>query len=112
MMSGSNVTHVGNLGDDPQVHTSQSGNPFVTGSLAVNTAKDKVSWYRITAFGKAGDMLAQCQKGSGVAIFGDQEIENWEGDDGNMRTTVRVIARKVIPLVNFEWTFDRDWETQ
>lgn len=103
MLTGAVATVWGYLGDKPEIRNSENGRPFVTASLAVNTGKDETSWYRISAFGRMGDRLVQCDKGTGVLISGRLKIETWEGRDGTTRTDVRINANEVHPLVDYEW---------
>ena len=47
----------GNLGADPEIRYSQSGDPIATINLAFKSGKDKTGWIKVTAFKKIGRTL-------------------------------------------------------
>jgi single-strand DNA-binding protein len=52
------VIITGNLGADPDVRNSQSGDPIATFNLAFRQGKDKSGWVRVTCFNKTAEVAA------------------------------------------------------
>jgi len=88
---------IGNLGDNPEVRYTPSGDAVVNFSVATSeTWKDKqtgqpqerTEWHRCTAFRKLADIIGQyCQKGSKVYIEGKLRTRQWEQDGVKRYTT-------------------------
>ena len=97
-------TCIGNLGKDPEQKTSQAkGTTFTTFSVAVNkqgALKDeKPLWVNATAFGATGDYVFKYLKaGNKVLVQGPIELREFEGNDGKTRTSLQMIANKVVNL--------------
>lgn len=99
-MSASNViTVIGRAGADPETRSTQGGSNVTTVRVAVSrTGKDKdtTDWFEVRAFGRVGEVIAQyVRKGSQLAVSGTCQIDQWTGNDGSKRTTVRIIASGV-----------------
>ena len=97
------VILVGNLGNDPDVKTMQSGDKVVNLSLATSESwKDKASgerkentqWHRIVVFNQG--LVNVCEnylkKGSKLYIEGQLETRSWE-QDGQKKYTTEVVLR-------------------
>ena len=97
------VILVGNLGQDPEVRTMQSGDKVVNLSLATSESwKDKASgerkerteWHRVVIFNQG--LVNVCEnylkKGAKVYIEGQLETRSWE-QDGQKKYTTEVILR-------------------
>ena len=108
-MAGVNkVILVGNLGRDPEVRYTKSGQAVASFSIATSekwTNKDtgekeeKTEWHRITAWGKLGEICGEyLSKGKQVYIEGRLETREWEDNDGNNRQTTEVIANNMTML--------------
>jgi single-strand DNA-binding protein len=101
------VSKVGNLTRDPELrHGKESGTPFVSVSLAVNTPKTPGDWageqettfYDVTAFGSLAEHAATClTKGIRVLVIGRPEVERYTAEDGTERERKRIIADALGP---------------
>ncbi len=92
---------IGNLGRDPEMRYTPNGRPVTTFSVACNhvyTASDgerreETEWFRVTAWGKLGETCSQyLRKGGKVYVEGRLRTRTWEGQDGQKRTDVEIIA--------------------
>lgn len=99
------VILIGNLGADPEVRRTGSGNAMTTLSLATSESwKDKQSgeqqerteWHRIVLFNRlaeiAGDYL---HKGSKVYIEGSLRTRKWQDQNGADRYTTEVLGNQL-----------------
>lgn len=95
---------IGNLGRDPELRYTQSGQAVVNFSLATTenwTDKngervEKTEWHRIVAWGKTGELCAQyLSKGRTVYIEGRIQTRDWEDKDGIKRQTTEINATTV-----------------
>ena len=97
------VILVGNLGNDPDVRTMQSGDRVVNLSLATSESwkdkatgerKEKTEWHRVVVFNQG--LVTVCEnylkKGSKVYIEGQLETRSWE-QDGQKKYTTEVVLR-------------------
>ncbi len=80
-------TFTGNLGKDAEVKFLSSGTPVCEFSVAVKSGygdKEKTNWVRCAMFGKKaeGQLPSYLQKGTQVAISGELELQEWEGQNG------------------------------
>jgi len=104
-MSGSvnKITLVGNLGNDPDIRTMQSGDKVVNLSIATSESwKDKATgerqskteWHRVVVFNKG--LVSVCEnylkKGSKIYIEGQLETRSWE-QDGQQKYTTEIVLR-------------------
>jgi single-strand DNA-binding protein len=105
-MAGINkVILIGNLGRDPELRYTQSGQAVVNFSLATSenwTDKgsgervERTEWHRIVAWGRTGELCAQyLSKGRTVYIEGRLQTRDWEDREGNKRTTTEINAQTV-----------------
>ena len=97
------VILVGNLGNDPEVRSMQSGDKVVNLSLATSESwKDKATgerrentqWHRVVVFNQG--LVNVCEnylkKGSKVYIEGQLETRSWE-QDGQKKYATEVVLR-------------------
>jgi len=97
------VIIVGNLGNDPEVKTMQSGDKVVNLSIATSESwKDKATgerrentqWHRVVVFNQG--LVNVCEnylkKGAKVYIEGQMETRSWE-QDGQKKYTTEVVLR-------------------
>lgn len=97
------VILVGNLGNDPDIRTMQSGDKVVNLSIATSESwKDKASgerkentqWHRVVVFNQG--LVNVCEnylkKGSKLYIEGQLETRSWE-QDGQKKYTTEVVLR-------------------
>ena len=90
------VILIGNLGNDPDVRSTQSGTRVATLSIATTTARkdrdgnwqDKTEWHRVKLFGKTAETAERfLTKGSQVYIEGRLEYGSYEKDGVKHYTT-------------------------
>lgn len=100
-MAGVNkVILVGNLGRDPEVRYTQSGNAVCNLSLAVTERvkdgdgwKDATEWFRIVTFGKTAENAGQyLQKGRQVYVEGRFQSRKYKDKDGVEKQSTEVVA--------------------
>ena len=104
-MAGVNkVILIGNLGRDPELRYTQSGQAVVNFTLATSenwTDKsgervERTEWHRIVVWGRMGELCAQyLSKGRTVYIEGRIQTREWEDKDGNKRYTTEINAQTV-----------------
>ncbi len=107
-MAGVNkVILVGNLGRDPEVRYTKSGQAVASFSLATSerwTGKDgnkeeKTEWHRIVAWGKLGEICGEyLSKGKLVYIEGRLQTREWDDKDGNKKQTTEIVASNMTML--------------
>jgi single-strand DNA-binding protein len=111
-INGATVTVVGNCTRDPELRFTNSGLAVASFGVAVNFRKmnrqtgewedEEPSFYNITAFGQLGENVAESiGKGARVVVVGRLRVRNWEGNEGEKRTTVEIIADEVAPSLRF-----------
>ena len=82
-----NWNFTGNLGNPAEVKYLANGTPVCEFSVAVKSGygdKEKTNWVRCAMFGKKaeGQLPSYLQKGTQVAISGELELQEWEGQNG------------------------------
>lgn len=107
MASLSKVTIIGNLGSDPEMRFTPDGKPVTSFRMATNyryttsagESKEETDWFRVTVWGKQAEICNQfVSKGQQVYVEGRLHARNWQGQDGQMRTSLEVTADRVIFL--------------
>lgn len=97
------VIIVGNLGNDPDIRTMQSGDKVVNLSIATSESwkdkatgerKENTQWHRVVVFNQG--LVNVCEnylkKGSKLYIEGQLETRSWE-QDGQKKYTTEVVLR-------------------
>ena len=105
MASLNKVMLIGNLGKDPEVRYTGSGQAVASFSLATSERfknkqsgewEEKTEWHRVTLWGKqaevAGEYLA---KGKNVFIEGRLQTRKWTDRDGNEKYTTEVVGERM-----------------
>ena len=100
MASVNKVILVGNLGRDPEVRYTASGDAMCNFSIATTESwKDKASgerrelteWHRVSLFGKLAEIAGQyLKKGSQVYIEGSLRTRKWTDKDGQEKYTTEI----------------------
>lgn len=83
-----NTCHfIGNIGQDPELRTTNSGTKVCSLNMAVRGKdKDSTIWVPLTFWGKTAELLGQyCQKGSKLAVTARFEMQDWQDKDNNKR---------------------------
>jgi single-strand DNA-binding protein len=103
----SKIILIGNLGKDPEMKYTQQGTPVTSFNVAVGriskTAdgqqKEETDWYRVSAWRKLAEITNEyLRKGSKVYVEGRLSTREWQGQDGQSRTSLEVEASEVIML--------------
>lgn len=86
----------GNLGADPKIFWSPDGKAIASFNLAFKSMKDKTSWVKVTCFNKQAEVSEKyLHKGAKITIAAVLDQENWETEQGEKRTMLRLIANKI-----------------
>ncbi|MEQ8832177.1 MAG: single-stranded DNA-binding protein [Alphaproteobacteria bacterium] len=92
---------MGNLGQDPDVRTTQGGNKVANLRIATNesyTDKDgkrqeKTEWHSVVVWGQGAEYAEKyLKRGSGVLVNGKLQTRQWQDQDGNNRYTTEVVV--------------------
>lgn len=95
------VILVGNLGSDPEMRYTPDGKAVTSFRMATNRryttsageTREETDWFRITVWGKQAEQCNQfLSKGGRVYVDGRFHARNWEGQDGQTRTSLEVTA--------------------
>jgi single-strand DNA-binding protein len=98
---------IGNLGRDPEMRYTPSGQPVTQFTVAVNRNyrdqqgewQEETEWFRIVAWGPLAERTAEyLRKGRKVYVEGRLQTRQWEGQDGQKRYTTELIANTVTAL--------------
>lgn len=107
MASLNKIMIIGNVGTDPEMRFTPTGNSVTSFRVATSrmyTASDgerkqETEWFTVVAWKKLAESCNQfLTKGQRVYVEGNVRTRNWEGRDGQKRTTVEVIANRVLFL--------------
>ena len=105
-MAGVNkVILIGNLGRDPELRYTQSGQPVANFTMATTetwnkkdgSGKDeRTEWHRIVAWGRTGELCAQyLAKGRTCYVEGRLQTREWEDREGKKQRTTEIVANTV-----------------
>jgi single-strand DNA-binding protein len=95
---------IGNLGRDPEMRYTPSGQAVTQFTVAVNrNYKDQngewqedTEWFRVVVWGQQAERSAEyLRKGNKVFVEGRMQTRQWEGQDGQKRYTTELIADRV-----------------
>src|SRR5450756_2510581 len=95
---------IGNLGRDPEMRYTPTGKPVTSFSVAVsrvyNSAegerKEETEWFRVSAWNKLAETCSQyLRKGSKVYVEGRLRTRTWEGQDGQKRLDLEIVASEM-----------------
>ena len=94
------VTIIGNLGADPEIRQTQSGDPIANLRVAVSDSwkdkssgewKEKTEWVPVTAFGQSAKYAEQyLRKGMKIYAEGAYTTRKWTDQNGNDRYSTEV----------------------
>ena len=100
-MSLNKVTLIGNLGKDPDVRRTQSGDPVVNISVATSEKwrdrhsgeqREQTEWHRVVIFGKTAEIAEKyLRKGSKVYLEGKLTTRKWQDQSGADRYSTEVV---------------------
>ncbi len=98
---------IGNLGRDPEMRYTPSGQAVTQFTVAVNRNykdhdgawQEETEWFRVVAWGPLAERTAEyLRKGRKVFVEGRLQTRQWEGQDGQKRYTTELVANTVTPL--------------
>ena len=99
------VILVGNLGRDPEMRQTKSGDQVVNFSVATNESwtdkgtgekKDRTEWHKVIAWGRTAEICNEyLTKGKLVYIEGRLQTSEWADSDGNKRYTTEIVATEM-----------------
>lgn len=103
MPSINKVILIGNLGRDPELRYTKSGQAVANFSLATSDSftkdgqkEERTEWHRIVAWGKTAELCTQyLSKGRSVYIEGQLRTRDWEDKEGQKRSTTEIHAATV-----------------
>jgi len=107
MASLNRVMLIGNVGTEPEMRFTPSGNPVTSFRLATNRfytgpdgeRKQETEWFTIVAWKKQAESCNQfLTKGQRVYVEGRLQTRSWEGQDGQKYFRVEVVANRVLFL--------------
>jgi len=104
MASVNKVILVGNLGRDPELRYTQSGQAVANFTVATTERfstrdgdrQERTEWHRIVTWGKTAELCAQyLSKGRSVYLEGRLQTREWEDKEGQKRRTTEITAQTV-----------------
>jgi len=107
MASLNKVMLIGNVGSDPEMRYTPNGKAVTSFRMATNyryvgsdgERREETEWFRVSVWGKQAESCNQfLSKGRRVYVEGRLHSRSWEGQDGQMRTSLEVSANRVIFL--------------
>jgi single-strand DNA-binding protein len=107
MASLNKIMVIGNLGTDPEMRFTPSGNQVTSFRLAATRnyttsegeRRQETEWFTVTTWGKQAETCNQfLAKGRRAYVEGRLRTSSWEGQDGQKRFKTEIIADRVIFL--------------
>ena len=101
------VQLIGNLGNDPEIVTLESGKKLAKFSIATNESYKNnkgervtdTQWHNVVAWGKTAEIIESfVTKGKEVAIEGKLTTRSWEDKEGQKRYTTEVVCNELLML--------------
>ena len=101
------VQLIGNLGNDPEIITMDSGKKLAKFSIATNeTYKNQqgervtdTQWHNVIAWGKTAEIIEEyVTKGKEVAVEGKLTTRSYDDKEGNKRYTTEVVCNELLML--------------
>jgi len=94
------VILIGNLGGDPELRYTKSGDPVCSMSVATSYKTkgedERTEWHKIVVWGKQGETCSEhLSKGRQVYVEGRIQTRKWQDKEGGDRYTTEVVANRV-----------------
>ena len=99
---------IGNLGADPEMRYTPNGRPVTQFNVAVNQSTknqqtgewvEATDWFRVSVWGDRAERAAEnLRKGNKVFVEGRFKTREFEGRDGQKRTSLEITADSVVNL--------------
>jgi single-strand DNA-binding protein len=118
-MSVNKVILVGNVGQDPDIRTTQDGREIATFSLATSESwkdknsgerKEKTEWHRVVIFsqGLVGIVKSYVKKGSKLYLEGSLQTRKWTDKDGAEKFTTEIVLQNFNSVMQILDSRDRN----
>jgi single-strand DNA-binding protein len=108
MRSLNRVMLIGNLGIDPEVRSTPSGQTVANFRMATSEMvggrdgspqQERTEWHRIVAWGRLAEIVRDyLRKGQKVFIEGRITTKEWTDQQGNKRYTTEIVAQNMLML--------------
>ena len=107
MASLNKIMLIGNVGSDPEMRYTPNGKAVTSFRMATNyryagsdgERREETEWFRVSVWGRQAESCNQfLSKGKRIYVEGRLRSSSWEGQDGQMRTSLEVSANRVIFL--------------
>ncbi|MDY6908046.1 MAG: single-stranded DNA-binding protein [Chloroflexota bacterium] len=107
MASLNKVMIIGNLGTDPEMRFTPSGNPVTSFRIATTRSymspegerRQETEWFTVVTWSKLAENCNQfLSKGRRAYVEGRLRTHSWEGQDGQRRFRNEIVANRVIFL--------------
>lgn len=101
------VMIIGNVGTDPEMRFTPNGNPVTTFRIATSRSyttpegerRQETEWFTVVTWNKLAESCNQfLTKGKRAYIEGRLRTHSWEGQDGQRRSRVEIVADRVLFL--------------
>ncbi len=98
------VLLIGNLGADPEIRRTQSGQAVATLRIATNEAwndrngarQERTEWHRVILWGKLAELAEKyMKKGRQIYVEGRLQTRQWQDQQGQTRYTTEIVAQAV-----------------
>ncbi len=112
------ITLIGNVGRNPDIHTTKAGTKVVHLSLATNRRtgregdqEERTDWHRLTFWGRLAEFAADhVRVGARLYVEGRMEYDSYERDKVSI-PTAEVHVREVVLLSPRETLLDEEHES-
>jgi len=107
MASLNRVMIIGNVGTDPEMRFTPNGNPVTSFRLATSRVyttpegerRQETEWFTVVTWNRLAENCNQfLTKGQRAYVEGRLHTRSWEGQDGQKRSRVEIIANRVLFL--------------
>lgn len=101
------VMLIGNLGRDPELRATPSGQNVATFSMATNRRyknrdgewQDETQWHNIVVWGNRAEFITNyLKKGSRLFVEGRLTHRSWEDQSGQKKYMTEVVVENFVPL--------------
>lgn len=98
------VMIIGNVGKDPEMRYTPSGNPVTSFTVATNRVyndaagerKKETEWFNVVTWNKLAETCNQyITKGKQVYVEGRLQTRTWDGQDGQKHYRTEIVANMV-----------------
>ncbi|MFC4480287.1 Single-stranded DNA-binding protein [compost metagenome] len=101
------VQLIGNVGNDPEIKTLESGRKLAHLTIATNEIYrndkgekvEQTEWHRITAWGKTAELIEKyVVKGKEIAVEGKLTHRSYDDKNGEKRYITEVVVNEILLL--------------